>query len=164
MLCDPELEGFITHGFVAVRAAFPPEVAASCREVIWQELAARGIDRYDGATWRSAVVRIPCPEGDPFVEAGTAPSLWEAYDQLIGTGRWGRRRGVGGSIPVRFPSEEDPGDAGWHIDAGFPAEGDWWWSNVYTRDRGLLALFLFTDVTEFDAPTRVVVGSHLDVA
>src|SRR5262249_19125072 len=33
----------------------------------------------------------------------------------------------------------------------------------YSRGRGLLALFLFTDVGDNDAPTEVVVGSHLDV-
>ncbi len=102
----------------------------------------------------------PAPEGGPFVDAGTVPALWEANDQLIGAGRWARRRGVGGSIPVRFPSE---GDAGWHIDTSFPAGGDWW-ANVRTRDRGLLALFLFADIAESDAPTRVLVGSHHDVA
>lgn len=163
MLPDADVEGFIANGLVAVRAAFPIDVAARCRDVVWQELAARGVDRHDRKTWRSPVVRIPCPEGGPFVDAGTAPALWEAYDQLIGAGRWGRRRGVGGAIPVRFPSEDDPGDAGWHIDTSFPADGDWW-ANVRTRDRGLLALFLFTDVAESDAPTRVLVGSHLDVA
>src|SRR5215472_1511159 len=163
MLSDAEVDRFIGDGFVAVRAAFPADVAASCCNVVWQELAARGIDRHDRATWRSPVVRIPCPEGGPFVDAGTAMALWEAYDQLIGAGRWGRRRGVGGSIPVRFPIEGDPGDAGWHIDTSFCADGDWW-ANVRTRGRGLLALFLFTDVAESDAPTRVLVGSHLDVA
>lgn len=163
MLADAEVEEFIANGFVAVRAAFPADVAASCRDVIWQELAAQGVDRHDRLTWRSPVVRIPCPEGGPFVDAGTAPALWEAYDQLIGAGRWGRRRGVGGAIPVRFPSEDDPGDAGWHIDTTFLADGDLW-ANVRTRERGLLALFLFTDVAEWDVPTRVLVGSHLDVA
>ncbi len=163
MLSDAEVEGFIADGLVAVRAAFPADVAASCCGAVWQELAARGFDRHDRATWRPPVVRLPCPVGGPFVEAGTATPLWEAYDQLIGAGRWGRRRGVGGSIPVRFPCKGDPGDAGWHIDTSFPADGDWW-ANVRTRDRGLLALFLFTHVTELDAPTRVLVGSHLDVA
>jgi hypothetical protein len=32
-----------------------------------------------------------------------------------------------------------------------------------SRERGLLALFLFTDVGEDDAPTRILPGSHLDV-
>ena len=47
--------------------------------------------------------------------------------------------------------------------ASFPAGSDWW-ANVRTRDRGLLALFLFADIAESDAPTRVLVGSHHDVA
>lgn len=69
---------------------------------------------------------------------------------------------------MRFPSEEDPGDAGWHVDAGFPGDdpADYmsWRVNVRSRGRALLMLFLFSDVTELDAPTRIRVGSHLDVA
>ena len=38
-----------------------------------------------------------------------------------------------------------------------------WWVNVHSRHRGLLALFLFTDVGEVDAPTEIIVGSHLDI-
>jgi hypothetical protein len=57
-------------------------------------------------------MRIDCPESEAFAAAGTQPVLWEAFDQLIGAGRWWRRRGVGGTIPVRFPGPDDPGDAG----------------------------------------------------
>jgi hypothetical protein len=35
-------------------------------------------------------------------------------------------------------------------------------ANLRSRDRGLLALFLFTDVGPDDAPTRIRVGSHTD--
>jgi hypothetical protein len=35
--------------------------------------------------------------------------------------------------------------------------------NVRSRARGLLALFLFTDVGRDDAPTRLLCGSHLAV-
>ena len=69
------------------------------------------------------MVRIPCPEGGPFAQAGTMPVLQEACDQLIGAGRWWRRAGMGGSIPVRFPGEADPGDAGWHIEASYEEAG-----------------------------------------
>jgi hypothetical protein len=41
--------------------------------------------------------------------------------------------------------------------------GGQWWVNVHSRGRGLLALFLFTDVSDEDAPTELLVGSHLDV-
>ena len=63
---------------------------------------------------------------------------------------------------MRFPSMQDPGDAGWHIDGSYDVDGQWW-ANVHSRHRGLLALFLFTDVGPEDAPTEILVGSHLDV-
>jgi hypothetical protein len=71
---------------------------------------------------------------------------------------------------VRFPSRGDGGDTGWHIDTSFPPEtggsGDYfdWRVNVTSRGRALLLLFLFSDVGEKDAPTRMRAGSHLDVA
>jgi hypothetical protein len=76
--------------------------------------------------------------------------------------RWIQREGVGGTLPVRFPSMKDPGDAGWHIDGSYDVDGQWR-ANVHSRRRGLLSLFLFTDVGEADAPTEILVGSHLDV-
>ena len=74
-----------------------------------------------------------------------------------------RRRGVGGSIPVRFPSRADPGDAGWHIEGSFDRGGEWW-VNYRSRGRGLLMLYLFSDVGVGGAPTRVRPGSHYDAA
>ena len=93
--------------------------------MIWSELAKQGVTDHDPATWTEPVVRISCPEGGPFADAGTRPVLWEAFDQLIGQGRWWRRPGVGGTIPVRFPSQRDPGDAGWHIEASYESDGHW---------------------------------------
>ena len=37
------------------------------------------------------------------------------------------------------------------------------WVNLSSRERALLMLFLFSDVGPDDAPTRIRVGSHLDV-
>nr|WP_218280397.1 hypothetical protein [Verrucomicrobium spinosum] len=39
-----------------------------------------------------------------------------------------------------------------------------WRANIYSKGRALLMLFLFSDVGENDAPTRIRAGSHLDVA
>jgi hypothetical protein len=39
-----------------------------------------------------------------------------------------------------------------------------WRVNVTSRGRALLMLFLFSDVSEDDAPTRIRIGSHFDVA
>jgi len=156
------VEEFSRDGFVAVRGAVAPEVVRACVAVIHDELRARGVDPDDAATWTQPVVRIPCPEGPAFAAAGTSPALWRMYDALLGPDRWVRRQGVGGSVPVRFPGTDDPGDAGWHIDGSYGAEGEWM-VNVHSAGRGLLALFLFSDVRDDDAPTEILVGSHLDV-
>lgn len=162
VLADEEISAFLADGFVAVRGAVPAAVVAGCREVVWSELESRGVLRDDPATWTAPVVRISCPEGGPFAVAGTAPRLWEAYDQLIGPDRWRHREGVGGTIPVRFPSEADPGDAGWHIESSYRV-ADGWWVNVGSRERGLLSIFLLTDAGADSVPTRLRPGSHLDV-
>ncbi len=163
MLTEAEIEQFVTDGFVAIRGAVPKQVSAACVDVVWAELDQLGVGREDPATWTRPLVWIPCPEGGPFVEAGTAPELWAAYDQLIGPGRWPPRQGVGGHIPVRFPAEVDPGYAGWHFDSGTP-RGDKLLSSVHSPTRALLSLFLFTDVGHDDSPTLLLRGSHMDVA
>jgi hypothetical protein len=56
------------------------------------------------------------------------------------------------------------------VDASFPgadsAADDFlsWRVNVNSKGRALLALFLFCDVGDLDAPTRIRVGSHMKVA
>jgi hypothetical protein len=153
---------FVADGYVAVRGAVAPDVVRACVEEIGSEVRSRGVDLNDPATWTEPVVRINCPEGPAFAAAGTSPALWRMYDALLGPERWIRREGVGGTVPVRFPSTEDPGDAGWHIDGSYAVDGQWW-ANVHSRGRGLLALFLFSDVGDDDAPTEILAGSHLDV-
>jgi hypothetical protein len=58
----------------------------------------------------------------------------------------------------------DPRDIGWHLDGGYedPADVRTRWMTVRARGGGLLALFLFSDVDEDSAPTRLRAGSHLD--
>jgi hypothetical protein len=72
---------------------------------------------------------------------------------------------------VRFPSDDDPGDTGWHVDASYPPPPNGadrtifqWRINLFSRDRALLLLFLFSDIGAVDAPTRIRAGSHQDVA
>jgi hypothetical protein len=96
MLSEAEIDSFVANGRVAVRDALPADVLQACQHEIWSELGDRGVRREDPSTWRDPVVRINCPESEAFAGAGTQPVLWEAFDQLIGEGRWWRRRGVGG--------------------------------------------------------------------
>jgi hypothetical protein len=162
VLSQEEIDAFLADGYLALRGAVPAPVVRTCRDIIWTELARRGVSRDDASTWDAPVVRINCPEGGPFTDAGTTQVVTQACDQLIGPGRWWRRQGVGGTIPVRFPSEQDPGDAGWHVESSYEEAGQWR-VNLGSRARGLLALYLFTDAAADDAPTRIRPGSHLDV-
>lgn len=167
MLTPTEIEQFIEQGFVRIEAAFPRAVAEEACAVLWRE---SGCDRRDRSTWTRPVVRLPGFGGGPFAAAASTPRLHEAYDQLCGVGRWIARDGLG-TFVIRFPVPGDPRDTGWHIDASFPPSGDavptdygHWRVNVSTRDRLLLALFLFSDVSETDAPTRIAAGSHVPIA
>ncbi len=157
-----DLGEFATQGFVCIRSAVAPDVVRACVDVIEAEVRREGVDLRARDTWTRPVVRIACPEGPAFAAAGRSPALAAAYDALLGPDRWVERDGVGGSIPIRFPSTTDPGDAGWHIDGSYAVDGDWW-VNLRSRGRGLLALFLFTDVGRDDSPTEILVGSHRDV-
>src|SRR6478609_4535165 len=120
----------------------------------------------DPTTWTQPVIRLGSFTQAPFIEAANTPRLHAAYDQLVGQGRWLRPAAMG-TFPVRFPSAVDPGDAGWHIDVSFGTESpDFmsWRANIHSKGRALLMLFLFSDVGEDDAPTRIRVGSHADIA
>jgi hypothetical protein len=165
-LTDTQVQQFVEAGFVRVDEAFPRALADEGRSILWADT---GCDPDDPRTWTRPVVRLGDYPQPPFAAAVNTPQLHAAYDRLVGAGRW-LPRGSLGSFPIRFPSPADPGDAGWHVDASFPTEGadvtDYftWRVNVRSRGRALLMLFLFSDVGEQDAPTRVRIGSHLDVA
>lgn len=164
MLRDVDVEQFIRDGFVRIDNAFSKDLAREARNILWKDT---GCDPDDPSTWTRPVIRLGDYSAPPFREAANTPALHNAFDQLVGEGRWLPRYSLG-SFPVRFPSAEDPGDAGWHVDASFPGNdpADYmsWRINVRSRGRALLMLFLFSDVAELDAPTRIRVGSHLDVS
>lgn len=167
-LSEAQIERFVRDGFLRIEHAFPREVAEKAHAIMWRDIP---FDPDDPGTWAKPIVRLPGYGGGPFAAAANAPVLHGAFDQLVGKGRWEPRDGLG-TFPVRFPHPDDPGDTGWHIDLSFPGEdcdpderSDFsnWRVNLASRGRALLMLFLFSDVGEDDAPTRIRVGSHLDV-
>jgi len=154
---------FIRDGYVAVRGAVDTGTVEACREKIWEAMARRGVREGDRTTWPALVHIDEELTGEPFTSAGNSPLLAAACDELIGQGRWTRPVGIGDSVIARFPAGEDErANAGYHIEGSYDGPGGGW-VNVRSRARGLLALFLFTDVSEDDAPTRLVCGSHLFV-
>lgn len=164
-LTAAQLDAFINDGFVRIDNAFPEDVATQGRNILWM---LTGLDPNDPSTWTQPVIRLGDNPAAPFRAAANTPVLTSAYDQLVGPGRW-LPRGSLGTFPVRFPSPDDPGDAGWHIDVSYgweehPNDFLAWRANVSSKGRALLMLFLFSEVSEADAPTRIRVGSHLDMA
>jgi hypothetical protein len=162
VLSSEEIDRFVSDGFAYLPEAFPRALADECRAFLWRET---GLDPDDSATWVKPVIRLGGYGGDLFSAAANTPVLHEAFDQLVGVGRWKPRSGLG-TFPIRFPHPDDPGDAGWHMEGSYdapPGEPGLYWLNLRSRGRALLMLFLFSDVGPDDAPTRIKVGSHLDV-
>lgn len=158
-----QIDQFIQHGFVKLDDAFPRTLADEVRAVLWRDT---GCDPDDASTWTRPVIRLGMYTQPQFIGAANTPTLRRAFDQLNGERRWLPCRAMG-TFPVRFPSQQDPGDAGWHIDVSFGTENpDFlsWRANIHSKGRALLMLFLFSDVGEDDAPTRIRVGSHADIA
>ncbi len=163
-LSSAQISSFINDGFLKLEDAFPTTVAAECRAILWK---ATGCDPNDPATWTKPVIRIGELDLQPFIKAANTMVLHGAFNQLAGHDHWIPRQSLG-TFPIRFPSSKSAGDTGWHVDAGFPGEdiNDYftWRINVHSKGRALLMLFLFSDVSEHDAPTLIRIGSHKDVA
>lgn len=160
-----EIDSFISDGFVRIKNAFSSEIAAAAREILWRD---SGCDPDDRSTWTKPVIRLGDYPQQPFREAANTPVLHQAFDQLVGKDRWIPRQSLG-TFPIRFPHPDDPGDTGWHVDASFPPDPPTerylqWRINIASKGRALLMLFLFSDVGEDDAPTRLRIGSHQSVA
>ena len=167
-LSDAQVDLFVREGFVKLENAFSKETAAEAREILWREV---GCDPEDRKTWTRPVLRLGDMAQEPFRQAANTEVLHAAFDELVGRGRWAPRETLGG-FSIRFPHPEDPGDTGWHVDASFPPSEEEsppssyfdWRINLKSRGRALLLLFLFSDIGEKDAPTRIRLGSHLRVA
>jgi hypothetical protein len=162
-LSNAQISNFIEHGFVRLDDAFPPELAVEARNILWR---AMGLSPDDPKGWTRPIIRLGEFSDPPFVAAANTARLHAAYDALVGEGRWVSPTGLG-TLPIRFPSTEDPGDAGWHVDVSFGTEHPdfmQWRVNIVSKGRALLMLFLFSDVDEADAPTRIRVGSHARIA
>ncbi|CAL75952.1 conserved hypothetical protein [Bradyrhizobium sp. ORS 278] len=168
-LSPAQIDQFIRDGFVKLERAFPRELAAAARDILWRDLPCRADDP---SSWTRPVVRLGQYHDEPFKQAVNTPRLHAAFDQLVGPGGWRPRPGLG-TFPVRFPHPDDPGDAGWHVDLSFPGPDSSpdrqtgfpdWRVNWRSEGRALLMLFLFSDTDEHDAPTRIKTASHLDVA
>ena len=151
---------FLRDGFVRIAGAVPAELARRCADLLWAEI---GYDPGDPATWVEPVRWVWGRSDPPFAAAANTAPLVAAFDTLVGVDRWEPRASLG-TFPLRFPHRTEPDDAGWHIEGSYQPVGEQgYWLNLRSRGRALLMLFLFSDVGERDAPTRIRVGSHVDI-
>ncbi len=157
MLAAHEIDQFIERGYLRIEGAIERHTVAGCRELVQRQL-----DVPPNPPWPEPVVR-GVALGPAVTDAARSTRLNEAVADLLDGEDWQPRPNLGLFV-TRFPSEEDPGDAGWHIDASFQGPGTDgltdWYVNARSRARGLLLLVLLTDVGPDDAPTRILVGSH----
>jgi hypothetical protein len=164
MLPPVQIQQFIQEGFVKIENAFSQTLAEEARTILWKELP---IDRNDRNTWTEPVIRLGERSDSVFLEVANTPVLRDAFDQLVGKDNWQRKESMG-SFPIRFPSSSPATDSGWHVDASFPGTDPTnyleWRINLNSKARGLLLLFLFSDVGKMDAPTLLLPGSHREVA
>ena len=163
MLTSAQIEAFIADGFVRLDDVVPRAVVEAARPILWQAAAC---DPDAPQSWTEPVIRLGQFGQPPFREAVNMPALHAAFDQLVGPGRWVPHEMLG-TFVIRFPSDREPGDTGWHVDMSFGTEHpDFmdWRVNIASRGRALLMLFLFSDIGEDDAPTRLRIGSHRDIA
>lgn len=160
VLTEEEIQGFIQNGYVRLRQAFSRELAEQCRQLLWEQTE---LSPTNPSGWAQPVIRLGSQTAEPFRQAANTDRLYAAFDQLVGPGRWIAHPHLAGTVVIRFPVDIDPGDDGWHIDTSFEHEGSWY-ANIYSKGRALLMLFLFSEVGQNDAPTRIRVGSHLDIA
>lgn len=158
-LTPSQVQSFIDDGFVKIENAFSADPAKQGRGELWADI---GLSPDEPEKWVQPVIRVASKSSRPFIEAANTPQLHKAYDQLVGEGRWLAPKGLG-TFPIRFPSPVSPGDDGWHVDVSFGTDNpDFmeWRANVKSSGRALLMLFLFSDVGDDDAPTKIRKGSH----
>ncbi|AFU01028.1 hypothetical protein [Nocardia brasiliensis] len=152
MLDPAQITAFIQDGFLRIPSALSPELARQCRKVIWPDT---GCDPADPATWTEPLVRVPEHTTEPFRRAVRMPLLEQAFDQLVGPGRWVRGSGLG-SIPIRFPHADPPADDYWHFEGSYLPDGEAGIDATRIEETGVLA-------ATADLPLAYATGSAGDV-
>src|ERR1700758_3964820 len=85
VLSDAEKEQFVRDGFVKFENAFPSEIAAEACAILWRAV---DCDPGDRTTWTRPVIRLGDFAQDPFRQAANTAALCNAFDELVGVGRW----------------------------------------------------------------------------
>lgn len=149
---DTEIEQFVAEGYLMLRGGFPQAVAAEIREFIWHK-----IGLWEDCCMmpaRPMVLVQKCFSGPPFDQIMNV-RLKAALDELMGADRFVMHEEFGW-WQVLLPGT--PGPNKWHID------GASFHHHLTSREQGLVTIFFFSDIGAEDGGTRLVTGSHMDIA
>jgi len=154
-----DVGAFVRDGFTKLERPGLRETADRACALLWRSME---LSPLDSSTWTKPVVWTGDLSGEgPFKQLANSPDLADALDGVCGADGWLPRHSLG-NIPVRFPVLPGAEDRGWHIDANAQrSDGSW---IVSSRPQTMLVLTLLSEVGRDDAPTRIRVGSHHDVA
>lgn len=164
VLNKQEIRQFIRDGYLEIPNAFPQKLAEDIREILWCDI--KNQQRHVNS-WEEPVVKLDFHDERPFFKAANTSKLIRVIDQLAGRGRWKSPAGIG-NFNIRFPSDKDIIDTQWHVDGSIPGKDKYdlsnYRNNIFSHNRILSMIFLFSDVEEYDAPTLLSAGSHLEIA
>lgn len=151
-LSQSDLETFMRDGYTAVRGAFPRDVAAQLATIVCHEA---GISQTDPKTWTKCLAVVPKNLTGPLWSAIYSPRLVSALDQLLGAGRY-HLPDSSGYMLVNLPGFQSPP---WQMIGGH-IDGSHFHHHVYSREQGLIMLYIFTDNPPQGGGTAVCPGSH----
>ena len=127
--------------------------------LLWRQLGLSP-DVRDG--WSEPVRWASDLMGRAHLASSSEVRRWPQHSMRSAAAAAGRRGVHWATFPFGFPSSPPGDDRGWHIDANTPLpDGSW---AVTGRPHTVLLLTLLSEVGPDDAPTRIRVGSHRDVA
>jgi hypothetical protein len=150
------MDHFQTHGWVRIAGAFSAAEAAAMRDVVWRELATRGIQRDDPATWRTERPdHLQHLKSEPAFRAVASDRTLAAIDEVLGGQPW-RRPTDWGAFFLVFPAlDRRPWtvpDDNWHVDADY--------AGPLSPPKGVKVHAMFGDVAPRSGGMPILSGSH----
>jgi hypothetical protein len=177
-LSRKQVQQFVHDGFVILKNVVSKSVCNDIREKLWAEIETEkpGVKKLDSRTWPEKIFLSRCfekEEGHPWNSCFN-PRITQALDQLLGKNKWETNSFKMGWWVITFPRERDLGikapreaiktklvekaAGSWHVDGAhfdhFP----------YSRELGLVPIFLFSEIKQDCGGTLLLRKSHQRVA